>query len=64
MIMDFPDPMDNSIVYVDTPTSILYIEDEEEVREFNVMFSRTQSAALSPTLSMDLVKKVIKSLEE
>ena len=56
--------MDNSIVYVDTPTSILYIEDEEEVREFNVMFSRTQSAALSPTLSMDLVKKVIKSLEE
>lgn len=63
-IMDFPDPMDNSIVYVETPTSTLYLEDEDEVREFNAMISRTQSAALSPTLSMDLVEEVLKSLEE
>ncbi|UOE21801.1 hypothetical protein NI17_001820 [Thermobifida halotolerans] len=63
-IMDFPDPMDTSVVYVETPTSTLYLEDDDEVREYNAMISRTQSAALNPTLSMNLVEEVIKSLEE
>ncbi|TDQ54900.1 hypothetical protein EV190_101219 [Actinorugispora endophytica] len=63
-IMDFPDPMDTSVVYVETPTSTLYLEEDEEVREFNTMISRAQSAALSPTLSLKLVEETITSLEE
>ncbi|WP_026128505.1 helix-turn-helix domain-containing protein [Nocardiopsis halophila] len=64
MILDFPDPMDASLGYVETPTSSLYIEDEGELREFNSMMGRAQSAALSPAGSLSLIDKVIESLEE
>ncbi|MFW5416786.1 helix-turn-helix domain-containing protein [Nocardiopsis sp. CNT-189] len=60
-LMEFPDPLDASLAYVDTPTSTLYLEEEEEVREFASMMSRTQSDALSPIRSLSLIDKIIES---
>ncbi|WP_344162930.1 helix-turn-helix transcriptional regulator [Nocardiopsis rhodophaea] len=63
-IMDFPDPMDASLAYVDTPTLTMYLEEDDDLRVFNSMLSRAQSAALSPQLSLNLVEETIKTLEE
>jgi len=38
VIMDFPDPRDASIAYMDAPTSSLYLEEDGEVAEFESMF--------------------------
>ncbi|GAA3749443.1 helix-turn-helix transcriptional regulator [Spinactinospora alkalitolerans] len=63
-IMDFPDLLDGSIVYVDTATSTLYLEEEHELREYNSMLSRAQASALDPAKSLQLINDIIQSLEE
>lgn len=64
VIMEFPDPMDASIGYVETPTSSVYVEEDHELAELNTMFSGAQGAALSPARSLAFIDDVIESLEE
>lgn len=63
-LMDFPDLLDESIVYVDTATSTLYLEEEHELREYNSILSRAQASALDTDKSLQLINDVIESLEE
>ncbi|WP_133740672.1 helix-turn-helix domain-containing protein [Actinorugispora endophytica] len=64
VIMDFPNPMDASIGYVETPTSSVYVEEEDELAELNSIFGGAQGSALSPAQSLEFITDVIKSLEE
>lgn len=64
VIMDFPDPMDASIGYVETPTSSVYVEEDHDLREFVSIFGATQGSALSPARSLEFISDVIDSLEE
>lgn len=64
VIMDFPDPMDASIGYVDTPTSSLFVEEEDELREFVAMFGSAQGSALNPADSLGFINEAVESLEE
>lgn len=64
VIMDFPHPMDADIGYVETPTSSVFVEEEDELREFVALFGATQGSAMSPAHSVKLVNDVIESLEE
>ncbi|MDA2811709.1 helix-turn-helix transcriptional regulator [Nocardiopsis sp. RSe5-2] len=63
VIMEYIDPMDAGIGYVETPTSSLYVEDPAEVSELNSLFAGAQGAALSPGRSLTFIGDVIESLE-
>jgi transcriptional regulator with XRE-family HTH domain len=64
VIMEFPNPMDASIGYVETSTSSIYVEEERELTELNTIFSGAQGSALSPARSLAFISDVIESLEE
>ncbi|GAA4936994.1 helix-turn-helix transcriptional regulator [Streptomonospora halophila] len=63
VIMDFPDPLDASIGYVETPISSLYVEEDHELTELNSLFGGAQGSAMSPAHSLQFIKDVTESLE-
>ncbi|MGW1652593.1 helix-turn-helix domain-containing protein [Streptomyces atratus] len=56
--MDFPDPADPELVYVDTPAGDLFLESETEMRRYKSMFEHLQAVALGPNDSADLLTRV------
>ncbi|MFE3649422.1 helix-turn-helix domain-containing protein [Streptomyces sp. NPDC057579] len=56
--MDFPDPADPELVYLDTPAGDLFLESETEIRRYKSMFEHLQAVALGPVDSTDLLAKV------
>jgi hypothetical protein len=52
-LVDFPDPADQSIVYLENELGALYLEKPEEVRQYARVFGRLRAAALSPEDSTD-----------
>ncbi|WP_329147678.1 helix-turn-helix domain-containing protein [Streptomyces sp. NBC_01456] len=56
--MDFPDPADPELVYVDTPAGDLFLESEAEMRRYKSMFEHLQAVALGPNDSAALLAKV------
>lgn len=53
--MDFPDPADPELVYVDTPAGELFLETDVELRRYKSMFEHLQAVALDPSDSVDLL---------
>lgn len=64
VIMDFPDPRDVSIAYLETPVTSMYLEEEHEVRLFTDMFGSTQSCAMTPAQSLNFINRLLQDLEE
>ncbi|MDT0305001.1 helix-turn-helix domain-containing protein [Streptomonospora wellingtoniae] len=64
VIMDFPNPLETSIGYVETPTSSVYAEEADEVAELNSIFGGAQGSSLSPAQSLEFITDIIKTLEE
>lgn len=64
VIMDFADPQDASITYVETSVSSLFMEEAKELREFNAVFEEVKTTALSQEQSLSYINDIIKSLEE
>ncbi|MBB6170763.1 transcriptional regulator with XRE-family HTH domain [Nocardiopsis mwathae] len=62
-ILDFPEPADPAIGYTETPTSILFVEGEDEIRRYDAMWREAHNAALTVAQSIDFIKEVIASLE-
>ncbi|CAL9612882.1 hypothetical protein SUDANB121_05688 [Nocardiopsis dassonvillei] len=62
-ILDFPTPIDPPLVYVGTAVDGLYMDQTEDVEQYNVAFSNVQGVALSTALSFELIEDVLKSLE-
>jgi transcriptional regulator with XRE-family HTH domain len=54
-ILKFPEPQDPDIVYVETVAGDLFVEEKEEVGDFDIAFRRLQMAALSPVDSIDMI---------
>ncbi|WP_017624840.1 Scr1 family TA system antitoxin-like transcriptional regulator [Nocardiopsis chromatogenes] len=63
VIMDFPDPLDPSIAYSETPTDSLFVEDESEMQRYNAMWYEVVNAALTPAQSRDFLHDLLASLE-
>ncbi|MFC4562841.1 helix-turn-helix domain-containing protein [Nocardiopsis mangrovi] len=64
VIMDFPNPTDASIGYVETPTSSVYVEEPNDLADLNSTFGGAQGSSLSPARSLQFINDVIESLEE
>jgi hypothetical protein len=56
--MDFPDPADPELVYVDTSAGDIFLESEDELRRYKSKFEHLQAVAISPDETADLLAKV------
>lgn len=64
MILGFPDPLDLPIVYIDTASNGLFLEEPDEVEAHSATFGDIQGSALSTARSADRIIHILKSLEE
>jgi Domain of unknown function (DUF5753) len=53
--MEFPDPTDRPVVYVETIAGDLYLERESEIEVCTIAFERLCASALSPDDSLALI---------
>jgi transcriptional regulator with XRE-family HTH domain len=57
-ILEFPDPADPTVVYLEHLTGSLFLENEEEVRRYTVVFDHLRAEALGTAPSIDLIARV------
>lgn len=62
-LLDFPDPADPELVYVEGIASDELIEGHPEVRRYGVMFDQLRAMALSPRDSIDMISDTMRRLE-
>jgi transcriptional regulator with XRE-family HTH domain len=51
-LIEFPDPTDNDVVYVDSPSGNIYLEKAVDVRRYTLVFDHLRAAALPPDTSV------------
>jgi transcriptional regulator with XRE-family HTH domain len=61
-LFGFAEPMDLAIVHVENQRSFFLIEDEDDIRHYDVVFQRVQKAALPVAESSALVKRIAEGL--
>jgi hypothetical protein len=62
IVLDFPDPQDAAMLYVEYATGALHIEDEKEVEIARMSFEQLRSEALSPADSIRLLERMTSEL--
>jgi transcriptional regulator with XRE-family HTH domain len=55
IVLEFPDPADQSLVYLDSMAGDLFLEDDMEIRRYILMFEHLRAAALRPDESAALL---------
>lgn len=61
-ILDFPETADPTVVYLEHLTGSLFLESEEEVRRYTVVFDHLRAEALGTGQSIDLIAQVAAEL--
>jgi transcriptional regulator with XRE-family HTH domain len=61
-LFGFAEPMDLAIVHVENQRSFFLIEDEDDIRHYEVVFQRVQKSALPVAESSGLVKRIAEGL--
>ncbi|MGW2724883.1 helix-turn-helix domain-containing protein [Streptomyces sp. NPDC001492] len=62
-ILDFPDPTEPAVVYVDSPGGNLYLQKAKDTRRFDQSHGRLRGMALDETESVRLMKTVLKEMK-
>jgi transcriptional regulator with XRE-family HTH domain len=62
IILDFPEPTDPSVVYVETLAGDLYLEERADVDRYTLAFDRLLAAALHPDDSARLVQQAAEAM--
>jgi hypothetical protein len=62
-ILEFPEPLDLPIVFIETAADGLFLEETEEVEQHSVTFSDAQGSALSTAQSARFIADILRSLE-
>jgi hypothetical protein len=55
IVLEFPDPADQGLVYLDSTAGDLFLEDNREIRRYILMFEHLRAAALRPDESTALL---------
>lgn len=63
-ILDFPDPVDPALIYVEHIAGSQFLERATEVRLYREVFERLRAAALNPNASVDLIAELAGRGEE
>jgi hypothetical protein len=53
--MDFSDPMDTNLIYIDSMAGDLFLEADADVRRYTSVFDNLRAIALSPDDSASLI---------
>jgi len=61
-MLEFADPADPTVVYLEHLTGSLLLEDEEEVQRYRVVFDHLRAQALGPGPSADLIARTTAGL--
>jgi transcriptional regulator with XRE-family HTH domain len=61
-LLEFADPADPAVVYLEHLTGSLLVEDGEEVRRYRAMFDHLRAEALAPGASADLIARTAAGL--
>jgi transcriptional regulator with XRE-family HTH domain len=59
IVLEFPDPADQSLVYLDSMAGDLFLEDDMEIRRYILMFEHLRAAALRPDESAALLAGIV-----
>ncbi|MFD8529655.1 helix-turn-helix domain-containing protein [Streptosporangium canum] len=62
VILQFADDI-RSVVYIEASTTDLFLDSENDVRRYNLMFEHLRGIALSPEKTRDLVARVLADVE-
>ena len=62
VILDFPEPTDPAVVYVETLAGDIYLEERTDVTRYTIAFDRLLAAALHPDDSVRLVEQAADAL--
>lgn len=57
-LMQFPDPADLDVVYVEAETGALYLEKQEDVRRYSLILDYLRAQALGPAESRALIEQM------
>jgi hypothetical protein len=60
-ILEFREPYDPEVVYVETMTSSLYVESDTEIYRYTLAFDHLRAAALDPEESTALISRIARS---
>ena len=58
IILEFPDPEDRAVVYLEAQAGDVYVEDPAEVERYAIAFDRLRAVALSPDDSVRLIERM------
>jgi len=61
--MEFGDPTDPELVYVDTLAGDLFLEADADLRRYAALFNHLRASALSPAQTTDMISTVTDELE-
>jgi hypothetical protein len=61
-ILEFPDAADPDVVYLEHLTGSLFLESEEEIRRYTVVFDHLRAEALGTGQSVDLIGRMAADL--
>lgn len=59
VLLDFPNPLDRPIVYLETRHDGLYLEDEEKIADYRDVLDHLQGTALSPAESVQHLTRLL-----
>ena len=62
VIMDFPEPTDPAVVYVETLAGDIYLEERSDVDRYTLAFDRLRAAALHPDDSVQMIERLARTL--
>jgi hypothetical protein len=61
-LFGFAEPMELSIIHVENHTNFLLVEDEPDIKHYEVVFHRVQESALPAAESLALVDQIAEGL--
>lgn len=64
LILSFPEPADPDVVYVENTTTGVYLELQEDIRTYTLMFDHLRAAALSPEDSLAMITTMAERCEQ
>jgi hypothetical protein len=62
IILSFANPADPPVAYMETRAGSLYVEEEDEVRQYTTLFQHLSATALSPRESTRVIVKAAESM--
>lgn len=64
VLLDFPGELDPSLVYTETATDSLFVQEPESVQRFVTIFSHLNAAALRTSHTIQFIRKILESNEQ